>query len=155
TGEEIRDAVLAVSGRLDRRLGGPSVFPDLPPGMEVRGGWKRDESEANKNRRSVYGFVRRNSRYPLFQAFDIPDTVETCARRANPTTAPQALALLNDDAMVKAAQSFAQRVLDESRPAWDARVELAYRLAFSRAPAADERAQARSFLEEQTHRIEA
>ena len=155
TGEEIRDAILAVSGRLDARMGGPSVFPDLPPGMEVRGGWKKDEGEADKNRRSVYVFVRRNSRYPLFQAFDMPDTVETCARRANTTTAPQALALLNDGVVLKAAQSFAQRVLDEARPGSDARVERAYRLAFARAPAAEERAQARSFLEEQARRIEA
>jgi hypothetical protein len=155
TGEEIRDAILAVSGRLDPRMGGPSVFPDLPPGMEVRGGWKKDEKDADKNRRSVYVFVRRNSRYPLFQAFDMPDTVETCARRANTTTAPQALALLNDGVILKAAQSFAERVLEDERPGWDARVERAYRLAFSRAPAAEERAQARRFLDDQARRIEA
>src|SRR5207253_429193 len=38
-GEAVRDALLAASGQLDRRVGGPSVFPDLPPGIETRGGW--------------------------------------------------------------------------------------------------------------------
>jgi hypothetical protein len=155
TGEEIRDAILAVSGQLNAKVGGPSVFPDLPPGMEVRGGWKKDEKEEEKNRRSVYVFVRRNSRYPLFQAFDMPDTVETCARRTTTTTAPQALSLLNDGTILKAAQSFAGRVLEESASGWDARVADAYRLAFSRDPAPDERTAARAFLDEQARRIEA
>jgi hypothetical protein len=155
TGEEIRDAILAVSGQLNAKVGGPSVFPDLPPGMEVRGGWKKDEKEEEKNRRSVYVFVRRNSRYPLFQAFDMPDTVETCARRATTTTAPQALSLLNDNTILRAAQSFAGRVLEEAPPGWDARVSKAYRLAFSRDPAAEERTMARAFLSEQARRIEA
>src|SRR5918994_4794798 len=155
SGEEIRDAVLAVSGQLNAKVGGPSVFPDLPPGMQVRGGWKKDEKEEDKNRRSVYVFVRRNSRYPLFQAFDMPDTHESCARRATTTTAPQALSLLNDTVVLGAAQSFAGRVLREAPGGEDARIATAYRLAFSRAPDRAERSMARAFLDEQARRIEA
>jgi hypothetical protein len=153
TGEEIRDAILAVSGQLNDSVGGPSVFPDLPPGMEVRGGWKKDEKEEQKSRRSVYVFVRRNSRYPLFQAFDMPDTHESCARREVTTTAPQALSLLNDAVVLKAAQSFAGRLLKEKPSDGNARIAAAYRLAFSREPDREEKQMARTFLDEQARRI--
>jgi hypothetical protein len=149
TGEEIRDAVLAVSGKLNLQMGGPSVFPDIPDKMEVRGGWKRDESEEAKNRRSIYVFVRRNSRYPMFQAFDMPDTHESCARRGVTTTAPQALSLLNDKVILHAAQAFAARVLKESGAATHAQIARAYGLAFSRAPDAAECARAEAFLQKQ------
>ncbi len=150
TGEEIRDAILAVSGQLNREMGGPSVFPEIPEGMEVRGGWKKNESEAAKNRRSIYVFVRRNSRYPMFHAFDMPDTHESCARRANTVTAPQALSLLNDKTVLRAAQAFAGRVLKEAPADLDARITLAYKLALAREPVAAERIEARAFVERQS-----
>jgi len=149
TGEEIRDAILAVSGQLNRQMGGPSVFPDIPEGMEVRGGWKKNESEQAKDRRSIYVFVRRNSRYPMFHAFDMPDTHESCARRANTVTAPQALSLLNDKIILRAAQSFAGRVLKEAGADLNSQVTAAYRLALAREPDADEREVARTFLHKQ------
>jgi hypothetical protein len=146
TGEEIRDAILAVSGRMNWKLGGPSVFPEIPREMEVRGGWKRNESEEARNRRSIYAFVRRNSRYPMFHAFDMPDTHESCSRRAVTTTAPQALNLLNDKSVLLAAQSVAGRVLGESGAVIDKQIERAYRLAYARRPSADELKDAVAFL---------
>ena len=77
-GEAVRDALLAVSGRLDLRAGGPSVFPDLPPGVETHGGWTRSALASDRNRRSIYVFVRRNLKYPFFDAFDQPDSNTTC-----------------------------------------------------------------------------
>ncbi len=93
-GEAVRDALLAVSGQLDERVGGPSVFPELPPGVETRGGWKRSDSAADRNRRSLYVFVKRNLKFPLFDAFDVPDTNLTCPERNVSVNAPQALMLL-------------------------------------------------------------
>ena len=150
TGEEIRDAILSVSGRINWQMGGPSVFPEIPKEMDVRGGWKRNESEDQKTRRSVYTFVRRNSRFPMFQAFDMPDTHESCSRRSVTTTAPQALNLLNDKAILISAQSFAGRVLKEAGDDVDRQIALAYRLAFARAPEADERKTAVNFLDQQS-----
>ena len=147
SGEEIRDSVLAISGKLNRTMGGPSVFPDIPKEMEVRGGWNRKEAEEAKNRRSVYVFVRRNSRYPMFQAFDMPDTHESCARRTTTTTAPQALSLLNDKAMLSAALSFAERAMTASTP--DHWVRRAYLMAYARQPDAQESALATAFLQKQ------
>lgn len=150
TGEEIRDAILLVSGRINWQMGGPSVFPEIPKEMDVRGGWKRNESEDQKTRRSVYTFVRRNSRYPMFQAFDMPDTHESCSRRSVTTTAPQALNLLNDRTVLISAQSFAGRVLKEAGADLNRQIALAYRLAFARAPEADERKMAIDFLDQQS-----
>src|SRR5205814_1823195 len=93
-GEAIRDSALSVAGLLNPKMGGPSIFPELPTGMPApRGGWKVNADAAERNRRSVYVFVRRNTRYPLFDSFDMPDPHESCARR-NVTTSPiQALNL--------------------------------------------------------------
>jgi hypothetical protein len=155
TGEEIRDAILATSGRMNWQMGGPSVFPEIPKEMDVRGGWKRNESEDQKTRRSIYTFVRRNSRFPMFQAFDMPDTHESCSRRAVTTTAPQALNLLNDRAILTSAQSFAGRVLKEAGADVNAQITAAYRLAFSREPDAGERKLAMDFLRQQSALIKA
>src|SRR5215813_10036799 len=97
-------------------MGGPSVFPEIPKEMDVRGGWKRNESEDQKTRRSIYTFVRRNSRFPMFQAFDMPDTHESCSRRMVSTTAPQALTMLNDKVVLQWAQAFAARALAAPEP---------------------------------------
>ncbi len=153
SGEEIRDSILAVSGKLNRTMGGPSVFPDIPKEMEVRGGWNRKEAEDAKHRRSVYVFVRRNSRYPMFQAFDMPDTHESCARRTTTTTAPQALSLLNDKAMLSAALSFAERAMTGSTS--DNWVKQAYLLAYARTPDVQERALAAAFLQKQAALLKA
>jgi hypothetical protein len=155
TGEEIRDAILAVSGQLNPEMGGPSVFPEIPEGMEVRGGWKKNEREEAKNRRSIYVFVRRNSRYPMFHAFDMPDTHESCPIRSNTITAPQALSLLNDKIILRAAQSFAGRVLQEAGPDLNSQVSGAYRFALAREPDASEREMARAFLQKQSLVIKA
>jgi cytochrome c553 len=133
-GEVIRDAALAVAGLLDLRAGGPSVFPELPKGMEARYGWKPSASAEERNRRSIYVFVRRNLRYPLFEAFDMPDTHETCARRNVTTTAPQALILLNDHLTLEWARAFAARVAAAAGANPAARVRAAYRLAYARDP---------------------
>ena len=138
-GEVIRDAALAVSGVLNAKLGGPSVMPELPNGMPApRGGWTTSTAE-ERNRRSIYIFVRRNSRYPMLEAFDMPDTHESCGRRNTTITAPQALALLNGKVVLDWAQSFAGRVLREAGPELKAQVEHAYQLAYSRKPDASER----------------
>jgi hypothetical protein len=150
-GEAVRDALLAVSGELDPRVGGASVFPDLPPGIETRGGWTRSAAAADRNRRSIYVFVRRNLKYPLFDAFDAPDSNTTCPDRNVSVNAPQALMLLNSDLVLDQARAFAGRVLAESSTRHDlaALVERAYRLALARRPDPAELKRGITFLEEQ------
>ncbi len=145
-GETIRDAMLAVSGTLNAKMGGPGVFPPLPPGVITRGGWKKDEDTSEASRRSVYIFVRRNTRYPMFEAFDMPDTHESCARRNNTVTAGQALDLMNNDLVLDWSRALAKRAGNDAGMSAESRVERAYRLVYSRAPKAEETAAAVAFL---------
>jgi len=145
--EAVRDGLLAASGRLDRRLGGPGVFPDLPPGVQTRGGWNRSEKAADRDRRSVYIFVRRNLKYPLLDAFDAPDTNLTCAERNTSVNAPQALMLLNSELVLDLARSFASTLRREVADGESsALIDLAYRRAFGRPPESAEREVGLSFL---------
>jgi Protein of unknown function (DUF1553)/Protein of unknown function (DUF1549) len=152
-GEAVRDALLLVSGQLDTRMGGPSVFPDLPPGVktQIRGAWDRSPSAADRNRRSIYVFVRRNLKYPLFDAFDAPDSNVTCPERNVSVNAPQALMLLNSDLVLEQARAVAGRVLaivdDRNDPAQ--LIKQSYRLALSRKPDPQEIVRGVSFLESQ------
>jgi hypothetical protein len=148
-GEVIRDAALAVAGELNPKMGGPSVFPELPPGMASRGGWKTSD-EADRNRRSVYVFVRRNTRYPMFEAFDLPDTHESCPRRDVTTSPIQALTMLNSAPAMEWAEGLAARVLEGSGDNREAQIAVAYRLAYSRPPTPEESKLAFDFL--QRHR---
>jgi hypothetical protein len=147
-GETIRDEALAVSGMLNTKMGGPSVFPELPVGLEGRGGWKVTPNREERNRRSIYVFVRRNTRYPMFETFDMPDTHESCARR-NVTTSPlQALTMLNDKVSLEWAENFAGRVLKESGDDEEKQIHAAYQLALARAPSADETTLVKRFFSE-------
>jgi hypothetical protein len=149
-GEVIRDAALAVSGVLNDAVGGPSVYPELPAGAgKPRGGWKVSGSEAERNRRSIYIFVRRNARYPMLEAFDMPDTHESCGRRNQTITAPQAMALLNGKVSLEWAQAFAGRVLAQAGPDVNANVDAAYRLAFGRLPDGSEKDTVLTFFNKQ------
>jgi hypothetical protein len=148
-GEVIRDSSLFVSGLLNGKMGGPSVMPELPDGMPApRGGWKVSTPDES-NRRSVYIFVRRNTRYPMLEAFDMPDTHESCGRRNQTITAPQALTLLNGKVTLDWAQAFADRVLQSAGSDEGAQIRTAYRIALSRSPDAAERDIAQTFFAKQ------
>jgi len=148
-GEAIRDSALAAAGLLDVRMGGPSVFPPLPRGMEESEKWMKTRKAGDENRRSIYIFVRRNLRYPLFEVFDAPDTHLSCGRRSVTVTAPQALHLLNGDLALSWARGFAARVEAEAGADLRARVERAYRIAFSRSPESCEMDAAAKFIDRQ------
>jgi hypothetical protein len=144
--EVIRDAALTVSGLLNREMGGPSVFPELPAGMQPYGSWKTSEPQ-DRNRRSIYVFVRRNMRYPMFETFDMPDTHESCSRRNSTTSPLQALTMLNNKVTLEWAQAFAGRILPSAGPNRDRQIELAFRLAYSRIPSTSELSLARKFFD--------
>ncbi len=147
-GEAIRDQSLVVSGLLNTRMGGPSVFPELPPGMAAHGGWKTSADEAERNRRSIYVFVKRNTRYPLFESFDMPDTHESCPRR-NVTTSPvQALSLLNSELSMRWAEQFAGRVIESAGANLGRQIETAFWLAYSRPPDKAEKKIAQDFFQQ-------
>jgi hypothetical protein len=146
-GETLRDAILATAGVLNPKAGGPSVFPELPAEIKA-GNWKVSADPAERARRSVYVFVKRNLRYPFFTLFDSPERTETCARRFVSTTAPQALTLLNDALVLGYAKGFAARVLKDAGTDPDKAIDRAFAIALSRPPTTEERAAMRVFLKQ-------
>jgi hypothetical protein len=152
-GEALRDAMLAVSGRLNSKAGGRSIYPELPAELGNLGGRWYVSPEGERDRRSVYVFVKRNLRYPMFAALDAPDSNETCARRNVTTTAPQALMLLNDKVSLDVARSFAGRVLRDTGAKPEAVIERAYSLSLGRLPDAAERTLSLEFLDKQAAQL--
>ena len=145
--ENVRDALLSVSGLLSRKVGGPSVFPYQPDGvMKVRRSPRKWEmsSGADRYRRGLYTHFWRTSPHPFLTTFDAPLSDVTCTRRSRSNTPLQALMLLNDPEFLEAARAFARRILSESPDA--ARVSYAFRVAFGREPNATERESIERFL---------
>jgi hypothetical protein len=149
-GEAIRDSLLAVSGQLNPEMAGTCIFPKLPDELAkltTKGiAWPVSDHARDRNRRSLYVFVRRNLRYPFFEAFDRPDTNTSCPLRPVTTIAPQALTLLNSDLAHDAAVALASRVAREAGPQRDAQIERVYHLLFARPPDAEEKRLGLAFL---------
>ena len=143
--EAVRDKILAVSGRLDRTVGGPSVEVFITPFHDGRGKPKSGPLDG-AGRRSIYTKIRRNFLPSFLLAFDMPVPFQAMGRR-NLTNVPgQALTLMNDPFVSQQALLWARRMLrDESMPP-EARVEIMYREAFARGPTVAERATALEFL---------
>ena len=146
-GEAIRDAMLAVSGRLDERMGGASVPVYLTPFLDGRGRPKSGPLDGD-GRRSLYLAVRRNFLSPFLLAFDTPIPFSTVGRRTVSNVPAQALILLNDPFVHQQAEVWARRVLAEAVSA-EARITMMYQSAFSRAPTPVERAACLRFVEQQ------
>jgi hypothetical protein len=152
--EAIRDSMLAVSGLLNPQMGGPGVFPPVPPGTLASasnyGRWSEEKDPVQNNRRSVYIFVRRNLRYPMLQEFDSANTFESCDFRKNTVTPSQSLDLLNNGLILDWAQALAGRVLNDNGLTPDAQVERAFKLTYGRDPSGDEKKLALDFLAKQS-----
>jgi len=150
-GEAIRDSMLAVSGLLDTKMGGPGVFPKVPAGTEIQEGrhWRKSKGPEDEYRASVYIFARRLVRYPMLQSFDAPFALESCGKRQITTTPDQALELMNGEAAASFARALARRVANDSGQSPDALVERAFRLTLGRAPSSSEAERSRAFLRNQ------
>lgn len=146
-GEIIRDSLIAVSGRLNRKMGGPGVFVAMPGETRIAPkDWPVTADSKEHERRSVYVFARRNLRLPFLEAFDLPDSNQSCPKRQHSVTGPQALALLNGKDTADAAKALAQRVQNAANTA-DERISLAFQWAFARKPSDEELIWSRDFLQ--------
>ena len=157
--EVIRDSFLAISGQLNTKAGGPSVFSSLP--KEVHGtqdsvgkGWG-ESSESEQNRRSVYLFVKRALKLPLLEAFDFANCTSPTGMRSITTIAPQALMALNDEFSQQQATAFAHRVQRQGGTQPTDWIRHAFGLSLQRSPTATESRQSLGFLSDQTNRARA
>src|SRR5207247_4639260 len=112
-----RDALLAVAGRLDRRLGGPSA---------------RDIVTPQSTRRTLYGFVDRLQVPALYRAFDFPSPDATSAHRDETTIPQQALFLMNSPLAIECARAVLRRTDVADIKDLGARVQRLYVICFGR-----------------------
>jgi hypothetical protein len=151
--EEIRDAMLLVAGRLDRKMGGPSIMvpvdKDLVDLLYKPSQWSVAQDGKEHDRRSVYLIHKRNLRLPMMEVFDAPDMNTSCPLRQSSTHAPQALELMNGMFANDMAKALASRLDREAKNPME-QIDRAYKLATGRAPTPQERRLALEFLKSQS-----
>ncbi|MBC8116630.1 MAG: DUF1553 domain-containing protein [Candidatus Saccharimonas sp.] len=159
--EAIRDAILAVTGRLSDKLLGPSisVLPDAD-GQNIVGRGERDGNGIligkqdglgeDEFRRSIYVQVRRSMPLGMLEPFDLASMAPNCERRTFSTVAPQSLLMMNNDFLVKQSEAFARRIEETSATEPAARIQRAWQLAYGRIPTETESTRATEFLTLQT-----
>lgn len=114
--EAWRDSLLAVSGRLDSRLEGPST----------------NLADHNNNRRTIYAFISRHELNNMLRLFDFPDANITASTRTETTVPQQQLFVLNSPFMIEQSKAFAKRLVDEAGEDIEARIRYAFQLAYGR-----------------------
>lgn len=129
--ESLRDALLAVSGKLDRKVGGPSVNILVTPTIP---------------RRTIYASIDRLALPSFFRTFDYPTPDTTAPQRDQTTVAPQALFLMNHPFAVESAQQLSTRSEISSAPDFPTRVARIYELVLARPPSESERQFAEEFF---------
>ena len=144
--EEIRDSMLAVSGELNRELGGLPAMPEinmeaaLQPRMiqfSIAPAHQPSPTPEERNRRSIYTYRVRGQADPFLEVLNQPNPNESCERRDAAAVSPQALTMMNSDAATDRSIAFALR-LEREAAALPARIARAFLLAYLREPDAGE-----------------
>jgi len=134
--ELVRDNALAVSGLLNRTIGGPSVKPYQPPGYWQYLNFPTRTYVADKGpdqyRRGLYTYWQRTFPHPSLLAFDAPSREECTVERPRSNTPQQALVLLNDPTYVEAARALAERMIRDGGSDVEQRIHFAFRQALQR-----------------------
>ena len=157
--EALRDSMLATSGQIDLRVGGPSFIPPVSPevleGLSMKEAAWAPSPPVEQRRRSLYMFTKRSLLLPLMTAFDFADTTQPCSQRNVSTVAPQALVLLNNEFVHEQSTALAQRILTEVTSDDVARIDRAWQLVMCRMPDQAERDIALAHLAKQRERFAA
>jgi hypothetical protein len=152
--EEIRDAMLAISGDLNQKAGGaPVMLPidkSLVNALYKPSQWQPAKDPSEYDRRSIYLIAKRNLELPFMQVFDAPDMQVSCPRREVSTHAPQALEMLNGDMTNQQAAVFADRLRKQAGASHRREVMLGYKLTAGRSPKPAELRAALEFLNAKT-----
>jgi hypothetical protein len=149
--EAVRDNALTISGLMNPKIGGPSVFPHQPDGVWANpySGDKWTESKNGEQyRRGLYTFWRRTAPFAMFLSFDAPSREVACYRRPRTDTPLQALATLNDKGLVACANALARRALAEGGTSEAERIAFAFKCCVARHPSPAEAEAIKSLLTE-------
>ena len=144
-GEAIRDSILAISGRLDRKQFGPSVPVFVTPFMTGRGRPGSGPLDG-AGRRSVYIGIRRNFLSPMMLAFDMPIPFNSVGRRNVSNVPSQALILMNDPFVVEQAKLWGKRISAIADLSMEEKLKQMYLEAFARNPSPEEITDASEFM---------
>jgi Protein of unknown function (DUF1553)/Protein of unknown function (DUF1549) len=146
--ESLWDAVHAVAGTLNLKMGGRPIMPPLAAEeLTNKAEWVVNADPKEHTRRGLYILVRRNFRFPMFDIFDAPVNAVSCAGRDVSTVAPQGLWLMNNRTAFGQSERLAARLVRESGKEPSAWVERAWRLALGRAPTKQESAEAERLID--------
>lgn len=156
TAEELRDAMLLISGELNPELGGVPVNPEinmevaLQPRMiqfSIAPAYQPSRNPEDRNRRSIYAYRVRGQADPFMEVMNLPNPNDSCELRDTAAVSPQAFTLLNSDIMSDRSIALALRIEKESDKL-GARINRAFRLALGRKPSDEERKAMRQYVTE-------
>ena len=152
--EVIRDSMLAVSGRMDRRMYGPQMHPFISadalrnhhePQSPI---WPAFDEQA-ASRRTIYAFIKRTLLVPVLEVLDLCDTTNSSPKRMVTTVPTQALVLYNGNFVNRQARHLAARLQSEAGEHLASQIEYAWRLEFSRAPTTAEETSLEKFYSDE------
>lgn len=149
-GEIVRDVSLQAGGLLCTKIGGPSVFPPMPPELAKLSyansfTWKDSEGE-DRYRRGMYTFFKRTIPHPTLMTFDCPDANGTAVSRTPSNTPLQALTLLNNDSFLEASQALSESTCSHAATD-EARLNEMFLQCLMRSPSSMESSMLRQLLE--------
>jgi hypothetical protein len=142
TAEELRDAILLVTGELNPEMGGVPIMPEinlevaLEPRMiqfSIAPAYQPSRTPGERNRRSVYSYRVRGQADPFMEVMNLPNPNESCEARDVAAVSPQAFTLMNSDVMTDRSIAFAQRLLAQHKDTKQ-QVKNAFQLAHGRDP---------------------
>ena len=152
--EVIRDSMLAVSGRMDRRMYGPQMHPFISadalrnhhePQSPI---WPAFDEQA-ASRRTIYAFIKRTLLVPVLEVLDLCDTTNSSPKRMVTTVPTQALVLYNGNFVNRQARHLAARLQSEAGEHLASQIEHAWRLAFARSPTTAEETAMENFYSDE------
>ncbi|CAL1165965.1 unnamed protein product [Cladocopium goreaui] len=163
TAEEIKDSLLAVTGELNRKIGGASNFPEInwevafQPRLQMgklSPPYQPDSKRADRNRRALYAVRFRGMSNPMLETFNRPGADLSCERRDETIVAPQALTMLHGEFVHERALALANQISKEYATE-SAQVDAVFNAAYGRPPTDRQRAAALKHLAEMTQMHEA
>ena len=156
--ESIRDSILTISGRLNDKRSGPSIYPSLTQEVKdaanpVSVSMWQESARDQQDCRSVYLIVKRSLKVPFLETLDFANSTSPTPVRTVTTTAPQALLLLNDPWMHEQAEHVSRRVFHQVGEDSTKQIEFLWQLVYQRMPTAEEMQSALNYLGSDQQRV--
>lgn len=155
--EAIRDSMLSASGRLNRKMHGPSTYLSVPKealdGHSDPGKIWKPLNEQEASRRTVYALIKRSMVVPMLEVLDLCDSTRSSAKRNITSVPTQALTLFNGEFVNRQSRHFADRLYQDVGGSPEKQIERAYRLALCRVPTPSELKTLKTFIQRESRQL--